>query len=61
VLLRPTVTGANWILWAAGPAMLLIAGGVAFGFLRSRARAPQPDAATLDPDEQERLRRILGE
>jgi len=23
VLLRPTVTGANWLLWAAGPLMLI--------------------------------------
>ncbi|MCB1339593.1 MAG: cytochrome c-type biogenesis protein CcmH [Pseudooceanicola sp.] len=59
VLLSPTHTGANWLLWAAGPLMLLLAGGTAIAYLRRRA-APEPQAA-LTEAEQERLRRILGD
>lgn len=61
VLLRPTTGGANWLLWAAGPLMLLLAGGVGYGYLRGRARAPRLAEAGLSADEQERLRRILDE
>jgi cytochrome c-type biogenesis protein CcmH len=57
VLLRPTLGGANLLLWLAGPAMLLIAGGIAAAYLRRRARAVSP--AGLSPDEEERLRELL--
>lgn len=60
VLLSPTATGANWVLWLAGPAMLLAAGGVAFGYLRRRQSEPEP-AASLSEDERRRVREILGE
>lgn len=59
VLLRPTLSGGNWILWAAGPAMLLIAAGVGFGFLRSRSRAAPAQEAALTQDEQARLDEIM--
>ncbi len=59
VLLRPTATGANWVLWAAGPAMMVLAGIVAFGYLRRRSTAPKPQEAALSAVEQERLRQIL--
>jgi len=59
VLLRPTTGGANWILWAAGPLMLLLAGGVGLGYLRGRANAPKTQEAALSEQEQERLRQIL--
>ncbi|MDK3072465.1 cytochrome c-type biogenesis protein CcmH [Sedimentitalea sp. JM2-8] len=61
VLLRPTTGGANWILWAAGPLMLLLAGGVGIGYLRGRAAAPQTQESALSDAEQERLRQILDE
>jgi cytochrome c-type biogenesis protein CcmH len=61
VLLRPTTGGANWILWAAGPLMLLLAGGVGIGYLRGRASAPQTQEAALSDAERERLRQILEE
>ncbi|QFT60230.1 Cytochrome c-type biogenesis protein CcmH precursor [Sulfitobacter sp. THAF37] len=61
VLLRPEVTGANWLLWGAGPLMLLIAGGVGFVYVRGRSRAPRPEDASLSPDEQARLREILDD
>lgn len=59
VLLRPDARGANWFLWAAGPLMLLVAGGVGLGYLRGRAKAPQGGEAPLNDDEQARLRDIL--
>lgn len=59
VLLRPTTSGANWMLWAAGPLMLLLALGVGFGFLRGRARASQDEDQGLSAEEQARLDSIL--
>lgn len=61
VLLRPTTDGSNWLLWAAGPLMLLLAGGIGVGYLRKRARATGTQEAALSAEEQERLRRILDE
>ena len=61
VLLKPTASGSSWLLWAAGPLMLLLAGGVGFGYLRGRAAAPASQEAALSAEEQERLRRILDE
>ena len=61
VLLKPTATGANRLLWAAGPLMLLLAGGVAYGFLRGRARASAGADPRLSAAEEERLRQILDE
>lgn len=59
VLLSPTTSGVNLILWVAGPAMLILALGGAFIYLRRRnATADAPDSLTAD--EQERLKRILG-
>ncbi|MDX5401132.1 MAG: cytochrome c-type biogenesis protein CcmH, partial [Rhodobacterales bacterium] len=40
-LLKPTTGGANWLLWAAGPLMMLLALGVGFSYLRSRQVAPE--------------------
>lgn len=58
VLLRPTTGGANWLLWAAGPLMLLLAGGGAAIYLRGRASgAAQPKGLTSE--EEARLRQIL--
>lgn len=60
VLLKPTTTGANLLLWLAGPAMLLIAAGLGWNFLRGRARVEETSAIDgLSDDEKERLRRIL--
>ena len=59
VLLKPTTTGANWLLWAAGPLMLLVGAGAGFVYLRGRARGVAGETAELSPDEQDRLRKIL--
>lgn len=61
VLLNPTASGANWLLWAAGPLMLLLAAGTGAVYLRARSRAPAPQDAGLSAAEQERLREILDE
>lgn len=60
VLLKPTVTGSNLMLWLAGPIMLLIAAGVGLVFLRNRAKAQaQGENDGLSAAEKERLRQIL--
>lgn len=59
VLLRPTVTGSNWLLWAAGPLMLLLAGGVGFGYLRTRADTPEQKLVVLSDAEKTRLAEVL--
>lgn len=59
VLLRPTANGANWLLWAAGPLMLLAALVIALFYIRGRSRAPKTAEAGLSAEEQDRLRKIL--
>ena len=59
VLLRPDRTGANWLLWGAGPLMLLLAGGVGLVYLRGRSRAATPTEAPLSEAERARLDDIL--
>lgn len=61
VLLKPLAGGSNWLLWAAGPIMLLLAGGVGFAYLRGRRGAPAVQEAALSDEEKERLRKILEE
>ncbi|MCX8953242.1 cytochrome c-type biogenesis protein CcmH [Ruegeria sp. NA] len=60
VLLKPTTSGSNLLLWLAGPIMLLIAAAVGLNFLRTRARAQvSGETEALSAEEQERLRQIL--
>ena len=61
VLLRPTTRGANWLLWAAGPLMLVVAGGIGWNFVRRRGRATAAAPDTLSDEEKARLAKILGE
>lgn len=58
VLFEPPATGANWLLYLAGPAMALLALFLALRFLRSRNRAEDGPAA-LSADERERLDKIM--
>ncbi len=60
VLLQPTMTGSNLALWLAAPGMLLVGGGIAAVYLSRRKRRPEPEA-TLTPDEQARLKDLLGD
>jgi cytochrome c-type biogenesis protein CcmH len=57
VLLKPTLTGANTVLWVAGPAMLLLALGIGLAFVRRR----QSETAIedLSDDEAARLAALL--
>ncbi|MDC0136880.1 cytochrome c-type biogenesis protein CcmH, partial [Sulfitobacter sp.] len=59
VLLKPTFGGANWVLWAAGPLMLLIAGAVGVSYVRGRSTAKAPQDDVLSADEATALRDIL--
>lgn len=61
VLLKPTATGENLILWIAGPAMLLVALATAALYLRRRRSAPDAAPAPLSADERARLDEILNE
>ena len=58
-LLRPTASGANLLLWLAAPAMLLIGGGLAFAYLRRRARAAPTTTEGLSAEEEARLAELL--
>ncbi len=61
VLLQPTATGSNLILWIAGPAMLLLGGGIAVVYLRRRASAKPAADTGLSEAEKTRLSELLGE
>ncbi len=61
VLLNPTTKGANWILWGAGPLMLLAALIMAAFYLRRRSQSDAPQEAALSTEEQARLREIMDQ
>ncbi|MBK5925875.1 cytochrome c-type biogenesis protein [Rhodobaculum claviforme] len=58
VLLRPTTSGANLVLWISAPVMLILALGVAVVYLRRRDRTAEPGAPGLSPEEEARLREL---
>ncbi len=58
VLLKPTMAGANKLLWIAGPVMLLLALGIGITYIRKRENAAVPDA--LSDQEKNRLSKILN-
>lgn len=57
VLLQPTKTGSNLLLWVAGPLMLL--GGLGIGGLYLRGRQTRLPPVGLSEEEEARLRKIL--
>lgn len=57
VLFNPRAQGVNWLLWLAGPAMLLA--GAAIALTMSRKRAAAPEAAGLSAEDQARLDDLL--
>ena len=61
VLMTPRASGSNWLLWAAGPIMLLLSAIMGFFYLRGRSEGMAPQYAALSPEEQARLKEILKE
>lgn len=59
VLMNPKISGSNWLLWAAGPLMLLMGIGIVIGYVRGRARAIAAPEEGLSADESKRLAEIL--
>jgi cytochrome c-type biogenesis protein CcmH len=59
VLLQPTATGANLILWIAAPAMLVGGAAIAVTYLRRRAAARPLAAEGLSEAEKTRLADLL--
>lgn len=58
VLLKPNTQGANRLLWAAAPLMLLLALWIGWVTIRRRG---QTGETGLDPKEQARLDKILND
>ncbi|WP_380052683.1 cytochrome c-type biogenesis protein CcmH [Falsihalocynthiibacter sp. SS001] len=59
-LLKPTVGGANLVLWLAGPLMLLLALAVGVAFVRRSSKSDSAATqAELSREEQDRLDDIL--
>ncbi|WP_187429914.1 Cytochrome c-type biogenesis protein CcmH [Roseobacter fucihabitans] len=61
VLMSPRVSGSNWLLWAAGPLMLLTGLGLGIGYIRGRSKLTSPQEAVLSEAEAARLREIMKE
>ncbi len=59
VLLKPTTGGWNWLLWASGPGLFLIALVLGVLYVRRRSQATAEGDAALSPDEQKRLDELL--
>ncbi|MGC9368384.1 MAG: cytochrome c-type biogenesis protein [Paracoccaceae bacterium] len=61
VLLKPKATGANLVLWVAGPVLLIVALGIGAGYVLTRRRGEEPSAGGLSAEEEARLKEIMGE
>ncbi len=59
VLFRPRASGSGLVLWLAGPAMLVLGGGIAFAMARRRAKAPEAEG--LSAEDRARLEALLKE
>ncbi|WP_108263135.1 cytochrome c-type biogenesis protein [Mangrovicoccus ximenensis] len=59
VLLRPTLTGANVILWIAGPVLLVAGLGIGFAFQRRNRLSRDTAPEALSAEETARLKAIL--
>ncbi|MFT5869806.1 MAG: cytochrome c-type biogenesis protein CcmH [Paracoccaceae bacterium] len=60
VLLNPVASGANWILWLAGPGMLVTGLSLAALYIRRRNQTPELVRPALTPDETRRLDEIMN-
>lgn len=61
VLFAPRATGANLVLWLAGPVLALLGLLLAWRYARGRRSTTAPEAAPLSDEEQAQLRRIMEE
>jgi cytochrome c-type biogenesis protein CcmH len=61
VLLRPTMTGSNIVLWLAPAILLVLGAGLSVVYVRRRAQSPAPTEAALSAEEEARLRDLLKE
>ena len=59
VLLQPRANGSTLLLWASGPLMLLLAGGMGIIYLRGRASGSTTVDTGLSDAEKTRLAQIL--
>lgn len=59
VLLKPLTGGANWLLWGAGPIMLILALGIGGTYLRRREKGVEAPIEALSSDEKKRLQEIM--
>ncbi len=61
VLLRPTFTGANMVIWLLGPALLILGGVAAVVFIRNRRPPEKAAPQKLSAEEEARLAKLLEE
>lgn len=59
VLLKPQTDGANMLLWAAGPLLLIFSGGLAAVYVRRRSVVPAGAEAGLSDEEKTRLAELM--
>lgn len=59
VLLKPTTGGWNWLLWASGPGLFMIAVGLGMLYVRRRSQAPAGGETGLTEEERKRLDELL--
>ena len=61
VLLNPSSTGANLILWLSGPLMLLIALIISFSFIKANQKLKRNTIIGLSDEEKRELEKIIRE
>jgi cytochrome c-type biogenesis protein CcmH len=59
VLLKPTTGGWNWLLWATGPGLFILALGIGAVYLRRRSTEAGGPDADLSAGERKRLEELL--
>lgn len=59
VLLRPTLTGSNIVLWLAPLLLILFGGAMALVYIRRRADSPAPTEVALSAAEKARLDELM--
>lgn len=59
VLLRPSLTGANWLLWLGGPVLLVLGAFASVRYIRRSRPEAAARAAPLSEAERARLQALL--